>query len=71
MQNYEIIDTTGIKCYTPKDVMQILKISKPQSYRLFNSKVQGEEFPSFRCGASWRITVTDFNHWLNQKRQIV
>ncbi len=67
--NYEIVDTIGLECYTPKDVMRILKISKPQTYNLFNSKVQGEEFPSFRCGKNWRVTITDFNNWLNQKRK--
>lgn len=64
--NYKIIDQNE-ECLTPADISRILKISKAQSYRLFNSKIRGEEFNSFKIGNSWRISRLDFQNWLSSK----
>lgn len=47
--------------YTVEDVMPILRISRNQTYKLFNS----DGFPSFRIGSSHRITKSAFEKWVN------
>lgn len=46
--------------YTVEDVMRILRISRNQAYKLFNS----DGFPSFRIGSSHRITKSAFEKWV-------
>ena len=46
--------------YTIEDVMHILRISRNQTYKLFNS----DGFPSFRIGSSHRITKSAFEKWV-------
>lgn len=64
--DYKIINQEE-ECLTPRDISRILNISKAQSYRLFNSKIEGEEFNGFKVGNSWRISRLDFQNWLNSK----
>ena len=52
---------TELIIYTIEDVMHILRISRNQTYKLFNS----DGFPSFRIGSSHRITKTAFEKWVN------
>ena len=56
-------------CYKPKDVQRILNISQGQSYNLFTNSLEGEHFPSFRVGTSWRVTVSDFEKWVKHKQK--
>lgn len=49
--------------YTPKDVQQMLILSKSTVYNLLKSG----EIPSVSIGKSLRIPVTEFNEWCNQK----
>lgn len=63
--DYKVIEDDGIECLSPKEVMQILKLSKSEVYRIFNSK----NFPSFKLGERClRITKIDFKNWLDKQR---
>lgn len=50
-------------CYKPKDVCELLNISKTHCYELFLS----ESFPSFRVGKAHRIRKKDFEKWLEEQ----
>ncbi len=66
--SYEIVDTTGLECYTPDQVKVILQISQAQTYRLFNSEIY-PDFKSFKLGKSWRITKVDFENWMEKLKE--
>lgn len=53
------------KFYTPKDLVNMGLGSQGKVYELFNSR----DFPSFRMGAALRITVEDFEYWLEKKKR--
>ncbi|QEH69757.1 helix-turn-helix domain-containing protein [Cellulosilyticum sp. WCF-2] len=54
-----------LQCLRPKDVQQILGLSKTETYRLFKSK----DFPSFTLGEKLlRVTKRDFEEWFNKKK---
>lgn len=46
----------------PKDVQEILGISKGQAYRLFRR----EDFPSKRVGNRWFVSLKAFEKWLGE-----
>ena len=52
------------KVYTAKDVQEILKCSKTQSYRIMNARI----FPTFRIGRRTYVTVDDFEKFLKQAK---
>ena len=35
---YEVVEQNEIECLSPKDVIELLKLSKNEVYQLFNSK---------------------------------
>lgn len=58
----------NMKVLTPKEVSDILKIGKNQTYTLMGSKI----FPSYRIGNKLFVTQEALEKWLNniQGRQI-
>ena len=52
-----------MKYLTPKDVQEILKISRNNVYALFNS----EDFPAVRIGKQFRVSEKAFDEYLERK----
>ena len=58
MKNDLIIDLSPM--LTADDICSILKISKAKAYALMRS----EGFPSVRIGSSVRVSVSNFQKWI-------
>ncbi|MDF2530872.1 MAG: helix-turn-helix protein [Clostridia bacterium] len=62
----ELVDMSGVECYSPSDVIKILGISRAATYKLFNTK----GFPSFSAGERClRITKSDFKRWQEEQKK--
>lgn len=63
--NYEIIEQHEIECLSPKDVKDLLRVSRTEAYNIFRR----EDFPSFKIGEKMlRVTKADFNRWLAMQK---
>lgn len=66
MNEFEIVNTEDVLCFTPNDVMKILNRSKSQVYELFRR----EDFPSFKTGErSLAVKRVDFYQWQEEKKE--
>lgn len=62
----EQIKTTQEKrCYTVKDLQEILEISRPTVYELLKK----HEFRWIQVGKNYRISKKSFDEWLDQKME--
>ena len=55
--------TAEKRCYTVKEVQEMLGISRPTVYDL----LQQNQFRWFRVGNKYRISKNSFDEWLDQK----
>lgn len=55
----------AMKCFTPKEVKEILNIEQAYVYELFNSK----DFPSFKVGTHWRVKDEDLEAWIEKQKK--
>lgn len=55
--------TAEKRCYTVKEVQEMLGISRPTVYDL----LQQNQFRWFRIGNKYRISKNSFDEWLDQK----
>ena len=51
------------RCYTVKEIQEMLGISRPTVYDL----LQQNQFRWFRIGNKYRISKNSFDEWLDQK----
>ena len=58
-------NTTEKRCYTVKELQEILGISRPTVYELLKKK----EFCWIQIGTKYRISKISFDEWLDQKRE--
>ena len=58
-------NTTEKRCYTVKELQEILGISRPTVYELLKKK----EFRWIQIGTKSRISKKSFDEWLDQKRE--
>lgn len=66
MNEFEVVNTEDVLCFTPNDVMKILNRSKSQVYELFRR----EDFPSFKTGErSLAVKRVDFYKWQEEKKE--
>ena len=66
MNEFEIVNTEDVLCFTPNDVMKILNRSKSQVYELFHRA----DFPSFKTGErSLAVKRVDFYRWQGEKKE--
>ena len=49
--------------YTPKEIMEILGVSKNTAYKLLKE----EGFPCFKIGGAYRIPRKKFDQWARSK----
>lgn len=54
-----------MKCFTPKEVKEILNVKQAFVYELFNSK----DFPSFKVGVHWRVREDDLIEWIEKQKK--
>ena len=55
-------NSDGKRCYTAKDLQQILGISRPTVYELLKEK----KFSWVQIGTKYRISKSSFDKWLDQ-----
>lgn len=55
------------RCYTVKELQEILGISRPTVYEL----LKRNEFRWIQIGSNYRISKKSFDEWLDQKRENV
>lgn len=60
-----IVSTQEKRCYTVKELQEILGISRPTVYELLKKN----EFRWIRIGTKYRISKKSFNEWLDQKTE--
>lgn len=51
-----------VRCYTVKDLMAMLALSRPTVYRLLKQNV----FRWFKVSGAYRISKASFDAWLNE-----
>ena len=61
----EIMTTQEKRCYTVKDLQEILEISRPTVYEL----LKRHEFRWIQVGKNYRISKKSFDEWLDQKME--
>jgi len=59
------METTEKRCYTVKDIQDILNVSRPTVYELLKKK----EFRWVLIGTKYRISKTSFDAWLDSQMQ--
>ena len=57
----EIMTTQEKRCYTVKDLQEILEISRPTVYEL----LKRHEFRWIQVGKNYRISKKSFDEWLD------
>lgn len=60
-----IVSTQEKRCYTVKELQEILGISRPTVYELLKKN----EFRWIRIGTKYRISKKSFDEWLDQKTE--
>ena len=55
------------RCYTVKEVQEMLGISRPTVYELLKKN----EFRWFQIGNKYRISKKSFDEWLDQKSETI
>ena len=55
-------NSAGKRCYTVKEVQDILGISRPTAYELLKRK----EFNWIKIGMQYRISKLSFDEWLDK-----
>lgn len=58
-------NTTEKRCYTVKELQEILGISRPTVYELLKKN----EFRWIQIGTKYRISKKSFDEWLDQKSE--
>ena len=61
----QIMTTQEKRCYTVKDLQEILEISRPTVYEL----LKRHEFRWIQVGKNYRISKKSFDEWLDQKKK--
>ena len=61
----QIMTTQEKRCYTVKDLQEILEISRPTEYEL----LKRHEFRWIQVGKNYRISKKSFDEWLDQKME--
>ena len=61
----QIMTTQEKRCYTVKDLQEILEISRPTVYEL----LKRHEFRWIQIGTKYRISKKSFDEWLDQKME--
>ena len=61
----QIMTTQEKRCYTVKDLQEILEISRPTVYEL----LRRHEFRWIQVGKNYRISKKSFDEWLDQKME--
>ena len=61
----QIMTTQEKRCYTVKDLQEILEISRPTVYEL----LKRHEFRWIQVGKNYRISKKSFDDWLDQKME--
>ena len=61
----QIMTTQEKRCYTLKDLQEILEISRPTVYEL----LKRHEFRWIQVGKNYRISKKSFDEWLDQKME--
>lgn len=61
----QIMTTQEKRCYTVKDLQEILEISRPTVYELLKKN----EFRWIQIGTKYRISKKSFDDWLDQKME--
>lgn len=61
----QITTTQEKRCYTVKDLQEILEISRPTVYEL----LKRHEFRWIQVGKNYRISKKSFDEWLDQKME--
>ena len=61
----QIMTTQEKRCYTVKDLQEILEISRPTVYQL----LKRHEFRWIQVGKNYRISKKSFDEWLDQKME--
>lgn len=61
----EIMTTQEKRCYTVKDLQEILEISRPTVYEL----LKRHEFRWIQVGKNYRISKKSFDEWLDEKME--
>ena len=60
-----IVSTQEKRCYTVKELQEILGISRPTVYELLKKN----EFRWIQIGTKYRISKKSFDEWLDQKTE--
>lgn len=55
-------NSEGKRCYTVKEVQDMLEISRPTAYELLKKK----EFRWIKIGTKYRISKPSFDDWLDK-----
>ena len=61
----QIMTTQEKRCYTVKDLQEILEISRPTVYELLKKN----EFRWIQIGTKYRISKKSFDEWLDQRME--
>ena len=61
----QIMTTQEKRCYTVKDLQEILEISRPTVYEL----LKRHEFRWIQVGKNYLISKKSFDEWLDQKME--
>ena len=61
----QIMTTQEKRCYTVKDLQEILEISRPTVYEL----LKRHDFRWIQVGKNYRISKKSFDEWLDQKME--
>ena len=61
----EIMTAQEKRCYTVKELQEILGISRPTVYEL----LKRHEFRWIQVGKNYRISKKSFDEWLDQKME--
>ena len=61
----QIMTTQEKRCYTVKDLQEILEISRPTVYEL----LKRHEFRWIKVVKNYRISKKSFDEWLDQKME--
>ena len=61
----QIMTTQEKRCYTVKDLQEILEISRPTVYEL----LKRHEFRWIQVGKNYRISKKSFDEWLDEKME--
>ena len=61
----QVMTTQEKRCYTVKELQEILGISRPTVYEL----LKRHEFRWIQVGKNYRISKKSFDEWLDQKME--